>query len=57
MRLLTWILQGSLAHVVNSKMAHASCQPISLEENINIAKYVLIVLHSFAEPLKVSTIK
>lgn len=53
MRLLTWILQGSLSHIVNSKTVHAACQPIALEENVNVAKYVAIILHSFAEPLKV----
>lgn len=53
MRLLTWILQGSLSHIVNSKTVHAACQPIALEENVNVAKYVVIILHSFAEPLKV----
>ncbi|XP_048586447.1 protein unc-79 homolog isoform X2 [Nematostella vectensis] len=54
MRLLTWLLHGSLSHMVHSKITHANCQPISLDENIHIADYVLIILFSFAEPLKES---
>ena len=52
-RLLAWLLHGSLSHFVHSRNPHVNCHPIKFEENTHIADYVLIILFSFAEQLKV----
>ncbi|XP_068682061.1 protein unc-79 homolog isoform X2 [Montipora foliosa] len=51
-RLLAWLLHGSLSHYVHSRNPHVNCHPIKFEENTHIADYVLIILFSFAEQLK-----
>lgn len=52
-RLLSWLLHGSLSHFVYSQNPHVNCHPVKFEENTHIADYVLIILFSFAEQLKV----
>ena len=52
-RLLAWLLHGSLSHFVHCRHAHVNCHPVKFEENTHIADYVLIILFSFAEQLKV----
>ena len=52
-RLLAWLLHGSLSH---SRNPHVNCHPIKFEENTHIADYVLIILFSFAEQLKVKVL-
>ena len=51
-RLLAWLLHGSLSH-----SPHVNCHPIKFEENTHIADYVLIILFSFAEQLKVRVLR
>lgn len=51
-RLLAWLLHGSLSHYVHSRNPHVSCHPVKFEENTHIADYALIILFSFAEQLK-----
>jgi len=51
-RLLAWLLHGSLSHFVHCRNAHINCHPVKFEENTHIADYVLIILFSFAEQLK-----
>lgn len=51
-RLLSWLLHGSLSHFVYSQNPHVNCHPVKFEENTHIADYVLIILFSFAEQLK-----
>ena len=53
MRLLAWLLHGSLSHFVHCRNPHVNCHPVKFEENTHIADYVLIILFSFAEQLKV----
>ena len=53
MRLLAWLLHGSLSHFVHCQNPHVNCHPVKFEENTHIADYVLIILFSFAEQLKV----
>ena len=53
MRLLAWLLHGSLSHFVHCRNSHVNCHPVKFEENTHIADYVLIILFSFAEQLKV----
>ena len=53
MRLLAWLLHGSLSHFVHCQNPHVNCYPVKFEENTHIADYVLIILFSFAEQLKV----
>ena len=48
-RLLAWLLQGSLSHLVNCRNSLINCRPVSFNENLHIADYVLIILFSFAE--------
>ena len=55
-RLLAWLLHGSLSHFVHSRNPHVNCHPIKFEENTHIADYVLIILFSFAEQLKVKVL-
>ena len=56
-RLLAWLLHGSLSHFVHSRNPHVNCHPIKFEENTHIADYVLIILFSFAEQLKVRVLR
>ena len=56
-RLLAWLLHGSLSHFVHSRNPHVNCHPIKFEENTHIADYVLIILLSFAEQLKVRVLR
>ena len=53
MRLLAWLLHGSLSHFVHCQNPHVNCHPVKFEENTHIADHVLIILFSFAEQLKV----
>lgn len=53
MRLLAWLLHGSLSHFVHCQNPHVNCHPVKFEENTHIADYVLIILFSFAEQFKV----
>jgi hypothetical protein len=55
-RLLSWLLLGSLTHTALTKdQDHMSCQPLPLESSSYISDHVMVIMTGFAEQSKVSS--
>ena len=53
-RVLSWLLLGSLMHVAVTKAAAVTiCHPLSLEASSYVADHVMVVMTGFAEQSKV----
>ncbi|XP_046839871.1 protein unc-79 homolog isoform X2 [Xenia sp. Carnegie-2017] len=48
-RLLSWLLIGSLSHTINFPDAYVKSCPIKMDESTHIAEFVLIILANFAD--------
>lgn len=48
-RLLSWLLIGSLSHTVNFPDAYIKSCPIKIDESSHVAEFVLIILAKFAD--------
>ena len=56
-RVLSWLLIGSLTHTAVTKAAAVTvCQPLDLEASSYIADHIMVILTGFAEQSKVWTI-
>ncbi|XP_074643701.1 protein unc-79 homolog [Tubulanus polymorphus] len=56
-RLLSWILLGSLTHTaVTHQSASITCQPIPLEASQHISDHVMVIMTGFAEKSKESVL-
>ena len=54
MRLLSWLLLGSLTHTAITKSAGPIvCQPFPLEASGHIADHIMVIMTGFAEQSKV----
>ena len=55
-RLLSWLLLGSLTHTAITKTAGPIvCQPLPLESSSHIADHIMVIMTGFAEQSKVSS--
>lgn len=53
-RVLSWLLIGSLTHTAVTKAAAVTvCQPLDLEASSFIADHIMVILTGFAEQSKV----
>ena len=53
-RILSWLLIGSLMHTAVTKAAAVTvCQPMNLEASSYIADHIMVILTGFAEQSKV----
>ena len=54
-RLLSWLLLGSLSHTAITKANGCiTCQPIPLEASPHIADHIMVIMTGFAEQSKVN---
>jgi hypothetical protein len=48
-RLLSWLLVGSLSHTINFPDAYIKSCPVKMNESSHIAEFILIILANFAD--------